>query len=163
MRFLLSRALCCGWEEADCALLVEEWLCFHGDSGTDRHAYMAVDFYRELKVVWQYLARRGVLERMAEEHAQRELEKVARWKERTATRVLRLLAEHPGCRRVEVQRGLGLQPDALKRQLQRLERDGLVARGEVQGRYCTTERGDRFLWRLGELERGLGDRKLGTS
>jgi hypothetical protein len=33
VRFLLSRCLCCGWDEADCAHLVEEWLCFHGVSG----------------------------------------------------------------------------------------------------------------------------------
>jgi hypothetical protein len=33
VHFLLSRCLCCGWDEADCAHLVEEWLCFHGVSG----------------------------------------------------------------------------------------------------------------------------------
>jgi hypothetical protein len=126
VRLLLSRALCCGWEEADCARLVEHWLRFHGVSGADKHVFMVVDFHCALEVVRQYLSRRQVLERTAEKHRRRELEKVARWQERTATRVLRFLLEHPGCRRLEVQGSLGLKADALKRQLQRLERDGLA-------------------------------------
>ena len=162
VRLLLSRAICCGWDEPYCAQLVRAWLQLHGLPAHEITVFLNVDFYRELEIVRQYLGRRGVLEKSAEKHRLQELKRVERWRQRTATRVLRFLSDRPGCRRAEIQRGLGVKVDALKRQLQRLERDGLVERSGAQGRYRTTEKGQRFLDRLDARWYDLGRGRPGT-
>lgn len=146
VRVLCNRAICCGFNKAECRQLVLEWL---GAKDPDL-GWLIHEFDRQYDLALHYLESHGVLERLRD----RDRQDFVRAASTTANRILVLLADNTGAKRETLQSELGLTRDNLKKHLARL-RAVKLANQVGGGRYALTETGEQHVASLLAVARAV--------